>query len=637
LLLRISVDNSGAITAFNETEQAIAKTEKAAKSSGKAADDSTKVFRDFGKAIGAAFSINAVGQMAKGVLDFASTVTDTADKLDVSVEAIQRWNYAAQQTGGSLEGLTSAATMLYRNLAGGEKSTIAALEQLGLSLEGVRAMRPEQAFELIADRVGKMKNPIDQVAVGAQLMGRGFADNLPAMKAGLQTLGDQAQTMGLIMSRELIAKGEQLGDTWEQVGMRMQKLKAEALVPVLDVFTGLPAPIQTVIAVAIEFKDLLYGLGLVIVAAGGPTAALAGLGTALASIGGVLATAGGAIATFLSGPIGWITAGIIALAGVVYYNWDSIKTWTKDLWEAVTGYAQKIYEGVAYWLVEKFEWIVGKVKGAVSSVTGFFNDAYEYIVGKSIVPDMVTEIGQWIQKLDPLMVQPVDAMTKRTTSLFQAMTTSIDNVFTEWSNTLGHWVQNVVPGLLGRGMAGVASGLLNGIMGLFTGGLNQLISMGVDLAWKGLKKLGSLIAGLFKGEGAKTNDLRDEWMAGLGGLEGAHGLIAGFGNDWTLLNAFEQAYRASSRDDLLRWIEVFQRRLAELQSGAVANPNAPAPGGGGAGGGDPADPRPAGGGGTSIVINNPQFNDRRSIDDLATRIGQTLMGRMTGRGLRFSQ
>jgi hypothetical protein len=427
------------------------------------------------------------------------------------------------------------------------------------------------------------------------------------MKQGLKTLGDEAQKLGLVMDETAIKAGDEFGDTLDQLKGSFMSLIGTALQPILPILNELLQAVLPIIKVLAELLTVV-----------------------LTPLGWVLQKVAEGIRISIEWLVKWIKP--IEFAKTV---WDGLVSVFKGSVDAIVGFAKAIYEGVKTWLVDKFEWIVGKVKGAIDSVKGFFSDLYESVVGGSFIPDMVTEIGQHIERLQPLMVQPVDAMTRQVTSSFQAMTTAVSNEFTAWGNKLGDWVQNVVPGLLGKGLGAMASGLLSGVMNLFTGGLSQLVAMGVDLAWKGLKKLGSLIAGLFKGEGARTNDLRDQWMAGLGGLDAAHSLIAGFGNDWTLFNAFEKAYFASNRDDFLRWVEIFERRLAELQAGAAPNPNAPSPGGGG-GGAAPDRPGEGGGAGpTAIVINNPQFSDRRSMDELTARIGQTLMGRMMGRGLRF--
>ena len=74
---------------------------------------------------------------------------------------------------------------------------------------------------------------------------------------------------------------------------------------------------------------------------------------------------------FITGPIGWIVQAIIALGIIVYKNWDSIWSWTKDLW----GKTKK-------WIVEKVEQIsetANKVKEFVDRVIRHFKELWNGI------------------------------------------------------------------------------------------------------------------------------------------------------------------------------------------------------------------------------------------------------------------
>lgn len=190
-----------------------------------------------------------------------------------------------------------------------------------------------------------------------------------------------------------------------------------------------------------------------------------------------------------------------------------------------------------------------------------------------------------------------EAYSQMTVSLderFSKMLQSIEIKFSDWGNRVATWVDGHLSNQLGGALGTLSGVFVQGIGTILTGGINQLISLGIDLAMKGLAKLGGLVwdglkaigsaignffGGLFKGEGAKTNDTRDDWMASLGGLEGAHGLIAQHGNDKALMDAFNQAYFADDRNDFGAGAAAFNARLAELSmptpglmTGALAMP-----------------------------------------------------------------
>lgn len=65
--------------------------------------------------------------------------------------------------------------------------------------------------------------------------------------------------------------------------------------------------------------------------------------------------------------------------------------------------------------------IVRRVGEAVGRITGFFRDMYIAVVGNSYVPDMVSEVGQWMARLDDNMVKPARRATTETARAFEQM------------------------------------------------------------------------------------------------------------------------------------------------------------------------------------------------------------------------
>src|SRR4030095_1154522 len=77
-------------------------------------------------------------------------------RLGISTEAYQEWTYAADLAGVSHEALTKALNILQRELGGetddGGKAE-KALARLGLTMAEVKALKPEEQFPLISDRL----------------------------------------------------------------------------------------------------------------------------------------------------------------------------------------------------------------------------------------------------------------------------------------------------------------------------------------------------------------------------------------------------------------------------------------------------------------------------------------------------
>nr|WP_314136947.1 phage tail length tape measure family protein [uncultured Brevundimonas sp.] len=96
---------------------------------------------------------------------------------------------------------------------------------------------------------------------------------------------------------------------------------------------------------------------------------------------------------------------------------------------------RRMVTGVGTWLTGKlFDVMEGVIK-KVRAVSDAFFKLYDAVVGHSYVPDMVTEVGQWMAQLDRLMVAPAQRAADATAKAFedarQRATDAISRLLTE--------------------------------------------------------------------------------------------------------------------------------------------------------------------------------------------------------------
>lgn len=71
------------------------------------------------------------------------------------------------------------------------------------------------------------------------------------------------------------------------------------------------------------------------------------------------------------GPVGWIIAAVIALVALIVANWDTIKQWTIDTWNAIWKFVSDVITSIVNWAKDRFNDIVGFFK----SIPGWIGDA----------------------------------------------------------------------------------------------------------------------------------------------------------------------------------------------------------------------------------------------------------------------
>ncbi|WP_313472772.1 hypothetical protein [Brevundimonas sp.] len=91
----------------------------------------------------------------------------------------------------------------------------------------------------------------------------------------------------------------------------------------------------------------------------------------------------------------------------------------ETLFPGVLNSVRKMVEGVSGWLQGKLFDVLKGVIERVKWVSDAFFKLYDAVVGHSYIPDMVIEIGQWMQRLDQNMVGQARKATQSTAEAFE--------------------------------------------------------------------------------------------------------------------------------------------------------------------------------------------------------------------------
>jgi hypothetical protein len=522
-----------------------------------------------------------IGAKAAEAAAATSRIQDAAERLKIGTEAVQRLSFAAEQSGGSLEGVATAMGRMAETL--GSKGADERLKAIGLSLEQIKGLSPDQTFVTIAEAIRQIPDPLRQSDEATNLFGRSALALLPAIRAGFKEVGDQAP----VMSDAVIESGDRVGDKLHEIELRMNNLKAQALLPLVDFFTtNLPQSVQVGIAGIASFVPSLETLTLSILALGGPSGAWSALlamgSTVVAFFTTTLPAAFGAVLAFL-GPQGIIALAILALVGVWYLFGDQIKAFLAPLtewvvaqftalkekvtavwtgiadtvvswfstiggilrrvgpelllpllgpigavllafqkWPEIVAIVQKVYTGVKTWMVDKLNEVWASLKGKIDAVKGYFSDLYTAVVGNSYIPDMVAGIGTSIAQLDNVFVKPSQLANELVGNAFKAMTKvatdALSDLIGKVTGTFSDITTKVMPSF-GSSGASTMSSIGKGFKENFLSAFGAGLGEGlVNLAGEGLKALWNHVRG---GEEAQiVNPARDAFFAKFGGYEG---------------------------------------------------------------------------------------------------------------------
>lgn len=213
-----------------------------------ATDRATAVFRQVEGGLGAlrgkylavaaaGASLFAAGTFAADAIRYRAALQDVADATGDNLRTLDGMARIARVAGVEVAQLGGLLTKFVRNLnaADDEGSAAArAIEAIGLSVEGLRAMSPADAMLEVARALDQFEGGAGKVAAATALLGREGATAIPFLK----DLAEAGEIQGRA-TREQVEQAARLEKEWRRLGNVFRDAKDEmsgALIPVFADF-----------------------------------------------------------------------------------------------------------------------------------------------------------------------------------------------------------------------------------------------------------------------------------------------------------------------------------------------------------------------------------------------------------------
>lgn len=303
-------------------------------------------FRAFGSRLtkigasiaGVFFAVSAaITPVVASFAKLGDQIAKTTQRTNASTESLTALQYAAEQSGASLDDVTSAMGNVDSKLADialGNYEAAITFAKLGLNIQKIARLKPEDRFVAIADRLSQIRQPAIRAAAATEIFGGAAHALLPMIAGGakgIAAMTQRARELGIIMDSQTASAGEKLTRAMHDVtssvrGLMMQI--ASALTPsmidtrkkIVGLITGLTKWVSQNKQVIVMVTKLTVGA----LALGGAIAAVGAAFIAIGSTLGAIATASAGFAAALSGvlvvvsallsPVGLLVAGIASVA-----------------------------------------------------------------------------------------------------------------------------------------------------------------------------------------------------------------------------------------------------------------------------------------------------------------------------------
>lgn len=214
----------------SEYDRGLDTAEQGARSFGGRFSKATKV----GAAAAAALGV-AAGYAGKKIVDGAKQVAEYGDKVDkmsqkigISAESYQKWNYVMSLSDVNIDSLKMGMKTLSQQA---EKNSDA-FQKLGISQEEVQSLNQEQLFERTIKGLSDMEAGTERTALASQLLGRAGADMAPLLNQGSDAIEEQmeiAEKYGMVMPDATVKASAAFQDSMTTMQMTAEGLKNRLL------------------------------------------------------------------------------------------------------------------------------------------------------------------------------------------------------------------------------------------------------------------------------------------------------------------------------------------------------------------------------------------------------------------------
>lgn len=185
------------------------------------------------------------GAIASGISEVAAygdNIDKMSQKMGMSAEAYQEWDFVMQHCGTSME--TMKASM--KTLANAAATGSDAFEQLGISQEQIANMSQEELFNATISALQNVEDETTRTYLAGQTLGRGATELgalLNTSAEDTQAMKDQVHELGGVLSDEAVKAAAAYQDSLQNLQTAMGGIKkaatAELLPAVTTVMDGL--------------------------------------------------------------------------------------------------------------------------------------------------------------------------------------------------------------------------------------------------------------------------------------------------------------------------------------------------------------------------------------------------------------
>lgn len=549
-------DNEKAIDSMSDemgdAENAADKLGDEVEETGKQSDEAGGKFEKFGsvmKSVGKALAVTmaAIGtaavaagkqlwDMANGVAEAGDAIDKTSQKIGISAESYQEWDYVFQRCGADVNNLQTGMKKLsgvITDAAGGSDSAAQKLSAVGLSIEDLNGKSQDEQLSIVISALQDMESGAARTAAANDLLGKSAVDMAAVLNMSAEeteALKQEAQDYGMVMSNEAVAASAAFEDSLTRMQGTMSGLKnrmvGELLPGITEILDGLSdlvagneqageeltngvtAVIETVtemIPQAVELISLIAAA--ILESAPSIISALAeGIINAIPTLLPVILQVITELVTALLELLPQIVeAGMQIIASLITGIATALPTLIPQIVEIIVQIVQTLIDNLPLILDAALQLITGLAEGILNAIPVLIDALPEVIL--PIVDFLLNSIPQIIDTGIKLLTSLVEALPEIITAIVEAIPKIIDGIITAVIDAIPLIIEagikllvsliQALPQIITTIVAAIPK-IVSGLVDAILGNLDKIIMAGVDLFVALIENLPTIIVEIVK-------------------------------------------------------------------------------------------------------------------------------------------
>lgn len=369
----------------------------------------------------------------------AAAIDDASKRTGASAEALQELRYGVEQSGGSFDDLVAGLRNMNKELA--DDKSADKFAAIGLSLEMLRQMRPEDQLTAIAEAISRVADSSLQTDAAMSIFGKGGFALLPFLQEGAKGITAfriEAEKLGLVLSGDVVEKFAIYDDTIARITASTQAIASlfaasflPVLQPIADAITLVTSALSHWLGVNQEVGMMLstvigltFVVGSAFVAFGailaGPISLFASFATILSGFVAVFGAPVVAIAAAVTAVVAALGAlvAVLLLAGFAAMDFDQALAASSGTFSEFYAWLMATYQALTTQFAPVFQGIVDSIKAA-----DFYGAARIAFMGLQLAASEV------LQGLSSLFFDSVRSITDHMASAFALLGPVVRSTF----------------------------------------------------------------------------------------------------------------------------------------------------------------------------------------------------------------